>query len=439
MRTYTENKKDIPVNGEFDVIVCGGGPSGFTAAIASAKRGAKTLLIEKYGFLGGTGTSAMMVEFGPIFDGKDVLLGGCVHEFLHRLEDEGYGEMRSKQTHSMVFDPEGMICICQKMVLEAGAEILLHTVVADVIREGQRIKGVVVENKSGRSAYMAKIVIDATGDGDIAFRAGAEFSYGNEEGKVQPVSLEFLLGNVDHRKITSPYVGVLLPYIKKAKENGDWKIPSDQFFSWGRVKKRGAPDTPESSFYFINATNALNINGADAKELTKGEIECREQVPQVMEFLQNYVPGFEKCYLDRTAAQIGIRETRRIRGKYTLTRSDVLEGRHFDDGIVPGCNSIDVHDVKGKTFEHQFLKEGTHYQIPWRCFLPEKTEGLIVTGRCLSADHYALGSVRVMVVCMPMGEACGLAAATACDENCELDSVPIGKVQETLRTQGSVI
>lgn len=439
MNIYTESKREIPVNGEFDVIVCGGGPAGFTAAIASARRGAKTLLIEKYGFLGGTGTAAMMLEFGPIFDGKDVLLGGCTHEFLHRIADEGYGEMRSEQTHNMVFDPEGMIAICQEMVLESGAKLLLHTVVVDVITEGAKVKGVIVENKSGRSAYTAKVIIDATGDGDVAKRAGAAFSYGNEEGRVQPVSMEFLLGNVDHSKITSPYVGVVMPYIKKAKEDGNWKIPSDQFFSWGRVKKRGAPENPESSFYFINATNALGINGANAEDLTKAEIECRNQVPLLMEFLQEYVPGFEKCYLDRTAAQIGIRETRRIKGKYTLTRSDVLEARHFDDGIVPGCNSIDVHDVKGKVFEHEFLEKGTHYQIPWRCFLPEKIESLIVTGRCLSADHYALGSVRVMVVCMPMGEACGLAAAIACEENCPLDAVPIEKVKSVLRSQGTII
>jgi glycine/D-amino acid oxidase-like deaminating enzyme len=439
MKIYSENRRDIPVIDEFDVIVCGGGPTGFMAAIAAARRGARTLLIEKYGFLGGTGTAAMMLEFGSIFDGKDVLLGGCAHEFLHRLVNEGYGEMHSEKTHNMVFDPEGMIAICQKMVLESGSELLLHSVVVDVIRDGNKAKGIVVENKSGRGAYMAQVIIDATGDGDIAFCAGEEFSYGNEEGRVQPVSLEFLLGNVNHRKITSRNVRQTLPYIRQAKENGDWKIPSDQFFSWGRVKKRGAPDVPESSFYFINATNALDINGVDANDLTKAEIECRRQVDDLIYFLQKYVPGFEKCYLDRTAVQIGIRETRRICGKYKLTQSDVLAGKHFDDGIVPGCNSIDVHDVKGKEFLHKFLKKGTHYQIPWRCFLPEKTEGLIVTGRCLSADHYALGSVRVMVVCMPMGEACGYAAALACEEKCSLEELPVEKVRQALRAQGTMI
>jgi glycine/D-amino acid oxidase-like deaminating enzyme len=439
MKIHTENRRYIPVAGEFDVIVCGGGPSGFTAAIAAARHGAKTLLIEKYGFLGGTGTAALMVQFGSIFDGKNILIGGCVHEFLHRLADEGYGKMYTDKTHRMIFDPEGMIAVCQKMVLESGAELLLHSVVTDVILEGDSARGIVVENKSGRSAYMAKIIIDATGDGDIAFRAGEEFSYGNKEGRVQPVSLEFLLGNVNHEKIIGQGLGITLPYIRQAKENGDWKIPSDQFFSWGRVIKRGAPDIPESSFYFINATNALNINGVDAKDLTKAEIECRRQVDDLIYFLQKYVPGFEKCYLDRTAAQVGIRETRRIRGKYTLTQSDILEGKHFDDGIVPGCNSIDVHDINGKEFSHKFLEKETHYQIPWRCFLPEKTKGLIMTGRCISADHHALGSVRVMVVCMPMGEACGYAAALACKENYLLEDLPVEKIKQALRAQGTMI
>lgn len=439
MKTYTEERKDIPVAGEFDVIVCGGGPSGFPAAIAAAKYGARTLLIEKYGFLGGAGTAAMMVEFGSIFDGKDVLLGGCVHDFLHRLVDGGYGELRSDKTHSMIFDPEGMIAVCQEMVLESGAELLLHSVVADVILEEGAVKGVIVENKSGRNAYLAEVVIDATGDGDIAFRAGEEFSYGNEEGRVQPVTLEFLLGNVNQEKIPDQDVAVTLSYIKEAKKNGDWKIPSDQFFSWGRVKKRGAPDTSESSFYFINATNSLAVNGTNANDLTKAEVGCRRQVDNLICFLRKYVPGFEQCYLDRTAAQIGVRETRRIHGKYTLTQSDVLSGRHFDDGIVPGCNSIDVHDINGKEFSHKFLEKGTHYQIPWRCFLPKKTKGLIMTGRCISVDHYALGSIRVMVVCMPMGEACGYAAALACKDNCRPDELAVEKLRQILRSQGTMI
>ncbi|MDD5598427.1 MAG: FAD-dependent oxidoreductase, partial [Victivallaceae bacterium] len=322
MKMHFENNRDIPIAGEYEVIVCGGGASGFTAAAAAARHGAKTLLIERYGFLGGTATAALMVEFGSIYDGKEVLNGGLVHEFLHRMAAEGYAEMRSEKSHAMIFDPEGMIDICQKMALESGAKLLLHTLVVDAIVENDQVKGVITENKSGRNAYLGKVIIDATGDADVAYRAGVKCDYGNMQGKVQPVSLEFILGNVDHRKINGPQVTGLLPLIKSAQANKDWKIPTEQFFSWGRVKKCGAPDTPESSFYFINATNSLNVDGTNADDLTRAEIECREQVPQIMHFLQKYVPGFEKCYLDRTAAQTGIRETRRIHGKYMLTQSD---------------------------------------------------------------------------------------------------------------------
>lgn len=191
--------------------------------------------------------------------------------------------------------------------------------------------------------------------------------------------------------------------------------------------------------YFINAANALNVDGTNASDLTRAETECREQVYEIENFMRKYTPGFERCYVDRVAARIGVRETVRIQGKYTLTRGDVLEARHFDDGVVPGCNSIDVHDVDGKVFKHQYLRAGAHYQIPWRCFLPETVTGLIVTGRCLSADHYALGSVRVMAVCMPMGEACGAAAALAAGESITPDKLPAEKIREILRAGGTVI
>ncbi len=439
MDMHLEKAREIPIRDRFEVIVCGGGAAGFVAAIAAARRGAKTLLIEKYGFLGGTGSAGLMVQFGSIFDGKQVLIGGCTHEFLHRLADEGYGYFYSEQSHSMIFDPEGMIAVCQEMVLESGARLLLHSSVVDVIKEGDRLRGVIVENKSGRSAYLADVLIDATGDGDLAVRAGERFDYGNAAGLAQPVSLEFILGNVDTNRFYAQPESIILDGIKKAKADNAWKVPTDQFFSYGRVKKKDAPDIPESAFFFINASNAPGIDGSNADDLSKAEIKCRRQVPVLLDFLRRYVPGFEKCYLDRSAAQIGVRETRRIRGKYTLTRRDVLEARHFDDGVVPGRNTIDVHHVKGEVFEHEYLVEGTHYQIPWRCFLPEKTEGLIITGRCLSADHYALGSTRVMVVCMPMGEACGIAAATACQDKTSLEKVDVAKVQKILRDQGTLI
>ncbi len=272
-----ERKRKIPVVGSYDVIVCGGGPSGFIAAIAAAREGAKTLLVERYGFLGGTATAGMMVEFGPIYDGKEVVVGGITHEFLHRLESFGGADMRNSDTHSMVFDPESMIMVCQEMTMEAGVEILLHSLVVDQISEANRIIGIIVESKSGREAIMGRVIIDATGDGDVAVRAGAKFSMGRDgDNKLQPFTLEIMLGNVDITRIPKSYTEVM-PKIRKARENGEWSIPTDMLFSWGRVKKRGAPDNPHSSFLFINGTNLLNVDGTSVKSLTNAEIETRGQ------------------------------------------------------------------------------------------------------------------------------------------------------------------
>lgn len=440
MSTHYESGRDIPVTGEYDVIVCGGGPTGFVAAIAAARRGAKTLLIERYGFLGGTATAAMMVEFGGMHDGRQALLGGVTHEFLHRLDAYGGAHFTNAAAHAMIFDPESMVAVCQAMVLESGGGLLLHTWIAGALTEGSRVVGVVVENKSGRQAIRGKVVIDCTGDGDVAAHAGAAFELGRPgDGKLQPVTLELLLGNVDTTRTGYDHHKVLIPRIAAARQAGKWSIPTDQLFSWGRVRKRGAPDAPQQAFFFINGTNAVGCDGTDAESLTAAEVQTRSQIDPMLEFLRANAPGFEHCYLDRAAAQIGIRETRRITGDYTLTREDVLSARHFDDGVVPGCNSIDVHEVSGKAFAHEYLKQGTHYQIPYRCFLPKGLDGLLVAGRCLSADHHALGSVRVMIVTMPMGDAVGTAAALAASRDLTPRQAPVTEVQGALRAQGTVL
>jgi len=414
MRTVNEPARDTPIAGEYDVIVCGGGPAGFVATIAAARGGARVLLIERSGILGGTATNAMMVEFGSLHDGSRVIVGGIAHGFLHRLSDFGGAPLLDEDSHRMIFDPESMIAVCHEMVVESGADVLLHSLIVDAVKEDARVTGVIVENKTGRSAYMASVVIDATGDGDVAARAGAPFDLGRPgDGKMQPVTLEIVLGNVDTTRFERRDVQELPDAIARAKAAGEWTIPTDQLFSAGRVVKRGAPDRPTKAFYFINGTNVLCIDGTRAEDLTRAELESRAQVDGFVAFFRKYVPGFENCYLDRTAAAVGIRETRRIRGDYTLTGAECLAAAHFDDGIAASHQSIDVHDVEGAAFEHAFLAPGTHYEIPYRCLIPAGLDGLLVTGRCISVDHHALGSIRRMVTCMPLGEAAGLAAGAA--------------------------
>jgi len=384
MDTLTEAAREIPVIGAYDVIVCGGGPAGFVAAVAAREAGARTLLVERYGFLGGTGTAGLMVEFGGIHDGERVIVGGVTHAFLHRLADFGGAPMPDAESHRMVFDPESMMTVCREMVTESGADLLLHALVVDAVREDGRVAGVVVESKSGRQAVLGKVVIDATGDGDVAARAGAAFHVGRPaDGKVQPVTLVVILGNVDTTRFSRRDVSSLAEQIDRARREGEWTIPTECLFSAGRVIKRGAPDRPREAFFFINGTNVLDVDATNVRDLTRAELESRRQVEVLVRFLRKRVPGFERCYLHRTGAQAGIRESRRIRGEYTLTAGEVLAAAHFPDGVVPSHQTVDVHEVTGKRFEHRCLRPGTHYEIPYRCFLPRGLEGILVSGRCI--------------------------------------------------------
>ena len=429
----------VPVRGSYDVVVAGGGPSGFMAATAAARSGARTLLVERYGFLGGTATAGLMVEFGSIHNGQKVIVGGIPHEFLHRLMDYGGTCMggRDPETHAMTFDPESMVAVCQEMVLESGADVLLHAWAAGPLARDGRVEGLVLESKSGREAVHARVVIDCTGDADLAVRAGARYEYGREtDGRVQPATLVFVVGNVDYTR-TKPVP--LNELIAEARARGEWDIPADQFFSCDRVCKRGAPDDLTRAFMFVNVTNVLNVNGTSVDDRTRAEIEARRQVETVLRFMRKYMPGFEHCYVDRVAPEVGIRETRRIVGDYRLTRDDVLCSRHFPDGVTPSCQTIDVHELDGKTFAHEHVERGTHYEIPYRCFLPQGLEGILVAGRSISCDHAALGSVRRMCVCMPMGEACGLAATLAIRSRCTPREIDVQELRKALRDVGTVL
>jgi len=437
MQTVREPARELPVWGEADVVVCGGGPSGFMAAVSAARAGARTLLVERYGFLGGTATAGCMVDFGSIHNGREVLVGGATHEFLHRLADSGGGAMQDAESHRMTFDPESMILVCRDMVLEAGVELLLHTLVVDVVREGDTVKGVVAENKSGRSVILGRVVVDATGDGDVAARAGADYDIDHEDSPaLQPVTLEVILGGVDLGRVPQSHFDVT-PIIRQHAD--EWPIPTERIFSWGAVPREGRADDPRSAYVFINTTNVLGVDGTRVDDLVRAEIEARGQVRPLIAFLRRHVPGFENCYLDRTGAQVGVRETRRICGDYTLTHDDVLAGRHFPDGVAPSCNSIDVHDAEGRDFEHEYLERGAFYEIPYRCFLPRGIEGLLVTGRAISADRHALGSARVMVVCMPAGDACGLAAAMAASSGVPPRRIDVAALRAEIRRQGTVL
>ena len=358
--------------------------------------------------------------------------------------------------------------IALEMVMEAGVDILFHSYLADVIVRNNKVSGVVVVNKSGHQAYYGKVIIDATGDADVAMLAGAEFNHGSEDGVIQPGSLMFDIGNVDIDRLHKYVLGTLGDYDVRTEQ-----IPVDKpihpslqqrhfvvqgFYSIFREKAlKGEVYTAKESILFtttalpgvisMNSTR-VHFDPTDAKQRTQAEIEGHKQAASITEFLIKNVPGFERAYLMDSGIEVGFRESRHIVGVYTLTAEDVQRGRRFDDVIARYGFPCDVHkETKGsyyndenksdKTVEGLWIENDDAYDLPYRCLIPRTLNGLIVVGRCISVDHIAHGSTRLMPLAMAEGQAAGIAAKLAIDSNVEVRDVDIKKLQKRLIEEGA--
>jgi FAD dependent oxidoreductase len=392
MEMYTQIK-NIEISKHADVIVAGGGPAGVAAAIASARQGADTILLERNGFLGGMGSAALVNPFMSFSSGKTQLVKGIFQEMIDRLKEAGaFGG----GGHAWSFDPEVYKYVLNEMALESGVRLQFHSFVVDAVTEGNLISGIIIESKSGRQLLKAKTFIDCTGDGDLAARAGAEFKIGREsDGQCQPASIMFKMGGVTNRKKACEY----------AVE--DARLPQ------GRVLFFKMPREGE---VMINMTRIVNVDALDVDDLTRAEIEGRKQVKEIVEYMQENVEGFENSYLVATGPQIGIRESRRILGEYVLTADDVLECRKFDDAIASCSYMIDIHNPTGAGTEKVILPKGQWYDIPYRCLLPKDFDNLLVAGRCISSTHEAHSSLRIQPTCYAMGQAAGMAAAMSVEQ-----------------------
>jgi hypothetical protein len=417
--TWQEPSRSTPVAYEVDVLVVGAGPAGVCAAIAAARAGAKTLLVEAGPAFGGMWTLGMQTHATCLHDGQKVIVGGIAREIVDRLyalgaaEDPAEKIVKSPKSYALAFDPDFMKCVLDEMVLAAGAQPLLHTLCVDALVEGDRVAGVVTESKSGRRAIRAGVTIDCTGDGDVAHFAGAPTVKGREsDGKCQPVTVTFVLADVDLDKMkrwaeANPAERERVD--REAHERGELSTPM-------RVPL-GAPQLYPGVTYH-NVTRILNVDITRAEDLTRAEIEGRRQVMEIVRYYRRHIPGFEKCRLQAIAPSLGMRESRRIVGEYVLTGEDVVAARHFPDGIARQNYYIDVHNPDGAGLEagstHGHRPPvGSHYEVPYRSLVPLGREQLLVAGRCFSADRYALGSARVTVCCAQMGQAAGTAAAWA--------------------------
>jgi len=425
MKFYTEPQKNIEITYEIDVLVIGSGPAGFSAALSAARNGAKTLIIEQLGNIGGISTEGLMSHWGGKSD------GGIFHEILKKCAEINEGNNYDKITN--VIDPEKLKTLYLNMLSNEKVKILLYTFASDVIMEGNKIVGVIVENKSGRQAIMAKAVIDASGDGDIAKKAGVKYILGREEdGKMQPATIMFKVAgvDVDHAVFLGSFES------KYETEKGELQALAKQYipFPAGHVLcyKSTLP-----SVVTINMTNCIDVDGTRAEDLTAATIVCRNQMEKIVEFLREFVPGFQNCYMISSASLVGIRETRHFCGEYTLTAEDIWEAKQFPDWVVTGALfNFDVHNISGagldKTgVQHKFT-QNNGYSIPYGCLLPKGVDGLLLSGRNISGTHIAHSNFRVMPICSAIGEAAGVAAAISCRENVPLHEVAVSEIQACL-------
>ncbi len=436
MQSVREAAREVPVVEEVDVLVVGGGPAGVAAAFAAGRLGAKTLVVEQFNCLGGVATAG---GHGHIclyssWDSSERVVGGIPYEMARRVAEAGYG---SYNTRTVDFEVEGMKLVLEEMAGECGCELLYHTMFSEAVVEGARVVGAIVESKSGRQAIRARYVIDCTGDGDVAAKAGCACDVGDEEsGHCQPMTLMFQIGGVDWQRV-SEFRGTdyeLAHVWKKAQQAGDMRPFQSVIMGWWWTPTR--PDQVGVNFTHVNFADSL-----DARDLTRATIEARRQAYETIDVYRKYIPGMEECYMISTPNTIGIRESRRIRGEYTLTRDDLVGMREFEDTIGYGSFFIDIHNVSGPGMDSKTLRPepGFKYQIPYRILVPRDVEGLLVAGRCASATHEALGSLRVMPQCGVMGEAAGTAAALCLEAGVEPRAVDVGRLQAELKSRGVII
>lgn len=434
---------------KYDVVVAGGGPAGTAAAIAAARNGAKTLLIEQYGFLGGTPVNALVPVFCPFSDKQKAIVRGIGLEILERMKYESWSNPEPEEDNGIpgldwvAIDPEVLKRVLDELVLESGAGLWLHTAVTGVTAAEGRITQIIACGKGGSVCVEAEIFIDCTGDADLAALGGAGFEYGSD-GRVQGMTLCFRLAGVDGKRF--------LDYKKISGEDGNLHIAVE------RAKERNEFPSGEShvatfalqgpDIAGVNFGHSFEKSPLDTVELTQAEVESRRRLPELVQFFRKYVPGMEHCYVVASGPAIGVRETRRIIGEYRLTKEDYMQRRQFEDAIARYAYPIDVHAESEKAAEtgkgdgdyiSTAYLPGESYTIPYRSLLPKDLENVFVAGRAVSSDREVNGSVRVAPACFAMGQAAGTAAALSVRENCPVKKINIQKLRALLLEQGACL
>lgn len=420
LRFVLERERKTPIAFEADVVVAGGGPAGIGAAVAAARNGTKTILVERYGYLGGLATAGLVIVLPPPPLGGTKGYGGILQEIVDRLFKLGAVQPKESNTGEVIFDPEAFKLVAGQMIEEEGVKLLLDSLVVGAIIEDNTIQGIIVENKSGRQAVTGKVIVDATGDGDIATIAGAPYEK-SERGQALPMTLIYIIGGVDNDGVREYQKKD--PELRKAARKGGFKC-----HVWGlkREELRGP------SFLHMDQIakgqvvvwgGSIHADATDAEDLTDAEMRLRERAREELNFLRRHVPGFENSYIAATAPYIGVRETRRIVGKYVLSEKDLKSKKKFPDAI-----------------EWYALPFPPHvHNIPYRCLVPKRIDNLLVAGRCYSATHTAQNKVRDIPTCMAMGQAAGTAAALSVKLGVRPRQIDVGHLREILVEQGAYV
>ena len=460
MKIVIEPRREIPVVAEADVIVAGGGPGGIPAAIAAARHGASVLLIERYGFLGGLATGGLVA---PILGhtasrSHTPIVTGILKELTERMNILGGAPTWKEacQEWGIRFNAEALKRVADEMVEEAGADLLLHTLVTDAMVKDGQIEALIVESKSGRQAVLGKVIVDATGDADVAYRAGAPIAQGREfDGRVESMGSFIHIGGIEG--VTDEQKADAKDRLQKEMDKAKFRFYNNGFTSTNTM--HGDHFSPNMTRWPGDSTKVC--------DLTEAEVGVREQIWKFWAFLKEQ-PGFESSYIRLTSPQVGPRESRQVMGDYVLTGDDVQQGRKFDDAVARGSWWIDIHCPLGHTYpvhlcmtecprqdkcsfwaaEHAssmrakvdlYPPDDDWYDIPYRCLTAKAVDNLLVAGRCISATHQGMAGARVMGTCMAIGQAAGTAAALAVRAGVRPRDVDLEDLVRVLKADGAIV